>query len=174
MGENPGLADSQGTYGVGMLETTAALTDLHHRDTGNPTYDGLPLPRYVSLFEMLNPMHRLWADGRWNKLTVARGCYWKKCSFCDVTLDYIGRYDPASADLRRAATELQRAADASGDPAAFSRATTAAASAAIAEARRAQADPPVDQSTPAPDLNGAFVDALNARLKPSRSFEGRR
>jgi hypothetical protein len=39
---------------------------------------------------MLNPMHRLWSDGRWNKLTVAHGCYWKKCSFCDVGLDYIG------------------------------------------------------------------------------------
>jgi len=44
-------------------------------------------------------MHRLWSSGRWNKLTVARGCYWKKCSFCDVTLDYIARYDAASADL---------------------------------------------------------------------------
>jgi hypothetical protein len=46
---------------------------------------------------MLNPMHRLWSDGRWNKLTVAHGCYWKKCSFCDVSLDYIGRYEGASA-----------------------------------------------------------------------------
>jgi hypothetical protein len=38
-------------------------------------------------------------DGRWNKLTVAHGCYWKKCSFCDVDLDYIGRYETASAEL---------------------------------------------------------------------------
>jgi radical SAM superfamily enzyme YgiQ (UPF0313 family) len=82
-----------------ILQTSAALTDLHHRETGLPTYDGLPLGRYVSLFEMLNPMHRLWADGRWNKLTVARGCYWKKCSFCDVSLDYIARYEAASADV---------------------------------------------------------------------------
>jgi len=81
------------------LATTDALADLHHRDTGTPTYDGLPLQRYVSLFEMLNPMHRLWADGRWNKLTVARGCYWKKCTFCDVSLDYIARYEVASADV---------------------------------------------------------------------------
>ena len=73
--------------------------DVPFRDAGTPTYDGLPLDRYVSLFEMLNPMHRLWSDGRWNKLTVAHGCYWKKCTFCDVTLDYIGRYDPVSADL---------------------------------------------------------------------------
>ena len=48
---------------------------------------------------MLNPMHRLWSDGRWNKLTVAHGCYWKKCSFCDVGLDYIGRYETASATV---------------------------------------------------------------------------
>jgi radical SAM superfamily enzyme YgiQ (UPF0313 family) len=48
---------------------------------------------------MLNPMHRLWSDGRWNKLTVAHGCYWKKCSFCDVNLDYISRYDLATIDV---------------------------------------------------------------------------
>jgi hypothetical protein len=48
---------------------------------------------------MLNPMHRLWSDGRWNKLTIAHGCYWKQCTFCDVTLDYIARYDRAPADL---------------------------------------------------------------------------
>jgi radical SAM superfamily enzyme YgiQ (UPF0313 family) len=82
-----------------VWKSTEALSDLHHRDTGTPTYEGLPLDRYVSLFEMLNPMHRLWADGRWNKLTIARGCYWKKCTFCDITLDYIGRYEPAEAAL---------------------------------------------------------------------------
>lgn len=80
------------------LRSSDELSDLHHRDTGTPTYDGLPLRRYVSLLEMLNPMHRLWADGRWNKLTVARGCYWKKCTFCDVSLDYIARYETAAAD----------------------------------------------------------------------------
>jgi radical SAM superfamily enzyme YgiQ (UPF0313 family) len=79
--------------------TTTGKHDVPLRDAGTPTYDGLPLDRYLSLFEMLNPMHRLWSDGRWNKITVAHGCYWKKCSFCDITLDYIGRYDPVSADL---------------------------------------------------------------------------
>ena len=66
-------------------------------DVGTPTWDGLPLDRYLSLLDMLNPMHRLWSDGRWNKLTVAHGCYWKQCSFCDVSLDYIARYDAATA-----------------------------------------------------------------------------
>ena len=85
---------------------TRALGYVNHQepevafsDTGNPTYDGLPLADYLSLLDMLNPMHRLWSDGRWNKLTVAHGCYWKKCSFCDVSLDYISRYDLASTSV---------------------------------------------------------------------------
>ncbi|HEV7448571.1 MAG TPA: radical SAM protein, partial [Steroidobacteraceae bacterium] len=74
-------------------------------ETGPPTYAGLPLNDYLSLLDMLNPMHRLWSDGRWNKLTVAHGCYWKKCSFCDVNLDYISRYDLASTDVSIARVE---------------------------------------------------------------------
>ena len=76
-----------------------AEPDVPFAEVGTPTWDGLPLERYLSVLDMLNPMHRLWSDGRWNKLTVAHGCYWKKCSFCDVSLDYIGRYDGASASL---------------------------------------------------------------------------
>lgn len=76
-----------------------SLADFKHKDTGMPTYDGLPLDSYLSLCEMLNPMHRIWSDGRWNKLTVAHGCYWSKCSFCDLSLDYIGRYDEAGVDI---------------------------------------------------------------------------
>ncbi len=73
--------------------------DIPFEDVGTATWDGLPLDSYLSLLDMLNPMHRLWSDGRWNKLTVAHGCYWKKCSFCDVSLDYISRYETASASL---------------------------------------------------------------------------
>jgi radical SAM superfamily enzyme YgiQ (UPF0313 family) len=72
-------------------------TDVPFNEVGTPTWDGLPLDRYLSLLDMLNPMHRLWSDGRWNKLTVAHGCYWKKCSFCDVSLDYISRFDSLTA-----------------------------------------------------------------------------
>jgi len=71
--------------------------DIPFDAVGTPTWDGLPLDRYLSLLDMLNPMHRLWSDGHWNKLTVAHGCYWKKCSFCDVSLDYISRYEAANA-----------------------------------------------------------------------------
>ncbi|WP_375378227.1 B12-binding domain-containing radical SAM protein [Hymenobacter cellulosilyticus] len=73
--------------------------DVPHTEVGTPDYSDLPLTEYLSVIEVLNPMHRLWSDGRWNKLTIAHGCYWKRCSFCDVTLDYISRYETAPATL---------------------------------------------------------------------------
>ncbi len=85
--------------GAVELVSSDALHDVPLRDAGTPTYRGLALDRYVSLFEMLNPMHRLWSDGRWNKLTIAHGCYWRQCTFCDVSLDYIQRYERAPTDL---------------------------------------------------------------------------
>ena len=84
---------------VVVLENDPKQHDIPQKDTGIPTYDGLPLDQYVSVMEMLNPMHRFWSDGRWNKITLAHGCYWKKCSFCDVSLDYIGRYDKPGTDI---------------------------------------------------------------------------
>ncbi|HRP25602.1 radical SAM protein [Thauera sp.] len=87
-------ADTQGVRYINLVEP-----DIPFAEVGTPTWDGLPLNGYLSVLDMLNPMHRLWSDGRWNKLTVAHGCYWKKCSFCDVSLDYIGRYDSAPAAL---------------------------------------------------------------------------
>lgn len=64
-----------------------------------PTYSGLALKNYVSMLELPNPVHRLWSDFRWNKLILAHGCYWKKCTFCDINLDYIGRFETQSANL---------------------------------------------------------------------------
>lgn len=58
-----------------------------------PDYGELDLGHYLQTIDTLNPAHRLWADGRWNKITLAHGCYWKRCTFCDVHLDYIGRYE---------------------------------------------------------------------------------
>ncbi len=71
--------------------------DVPQREVGTPDYEGLRLDRYLSVLDLLNPMHSLWSNGRWNKLTLAHGCYWGKCSFCDVSLDYIGRYEPVDA-----------------------------------------------------------------------------
>ncbi|MEO5668236.1 MAG: radical SAM protein [Bdellovibrionota bacterium] len=81
-----------------VLRSNLMQHDIPQKDVGAPIYHGLSFDRYLSIFEMLNPMHRLWSDGRWNKLTVAHGCYWKKCAFCDIGLDYIGRYEPNTAD----------------------------------------------------------------------------
>lgn len=81
-----------------VFKNDPAFHDFSMKEVGAPSYDGLKLDAYLSIFEMLNPMHRIWSDGRWNKLTLAHGCYWKKCNFCDINLDYIGRYDPAAAD----------------------------------------------------------------------------
>ncbi|SMD39139.1 hypothetical protein SAMN04488029_4064 [Reichenbachiella faecimaris] len=73
--------------------------DVPFSHTGTPDYEGLELSRYLSVIEITNPMHRLWSDGRWNKLTMAHGCYWKKCTFCDISLDYIKNYEPISAAI---------------------------------------------------------------------------
>ena len=73
--------------------------DISQMEIGTPTYDGLPLDRYVTILDTLNPMHRLWSDGHWNKLTMAHGCYWKQCTFCDISLDYIGRYEASPTQV---------------------------------------------------------------------------
>ncbi len=72
--------------------------DFPFRETGTPSYAGLPIDRYVPMFEMLNPVTRLWSGYFWNKLTLAHGCYWHRCSFCDTSLDYIGRYETEKAE----------------------------------------------------------------------------
>ncbi|MGC6510540.1 MAG: B12-binding domain-containing radical SAM protein [Myxococcota bacterium] len=60
-----------------------------------PWYGDLNWSLYLQVLDSLNPTHRLWSDGRWNKMIVAHGCYWKKCAFCDIQLDYIADYVPS-------------------------------------------------------------------------------
>ena len=72
--------------------------DFRMGEVGSPTYSGLRLDRYLSILDSVNPMHRLWSEGHWNKLTVAHGCYWKQCTFCDVGLNYISRYEVTPTD----------------------------------------------------------------------------
>ena len=76
-----------------------ACTDYKQGQVGTPDYRDLLLDKYISAIEVVNPMHRLWSDGRWNKLTMAHGCYWGKCTFCDISLDYIKLYEPIAAQL---------------------------------------------------------------------------
>ncbi len=73
--------------------------DYRQGEVGTPDYSDLLLHKYISAIEVVNPMHRLWSDGRWNKLTMAHGCYWGKCTFCDISLDYIRLYEPVAAGV---------------------------------------------------------------------------
>ncbi|MEY2924448.1 MAG: hypothetical protein RLZZ337_996 [Bacteroidota bacterium] len=73
--------------------------DYKQADLGTPDYSDLRLQHYISVIEQANPMHTLWSDGVWLKLTMAHGCYWGKCTFCDVSLPYIGDYEPNTAKL---------------------------------------------------------------------------
>ena len=86
------LSDGTVTYCNGSL-----IPDVKQAYVGTPDYADLPLKKYLSVIQLPNPMHRLWSDGRWNKLTMAHGCYWGKCTFCDISLDYIKNYEASSA-----------------------------------------------------------------------------
>ncbi len=68
-------------------------------DLPAPTTRGLDLGKYIDFVDTTNPMHRLWSDGRWNKMMLAHGCYWAKCAFCDTCLDYIGRFEACDVKI---------------------------------------------------------------------------
>ncbi len=82
-----------------VYNNSSTKNDYKQVDLGTPDYSDLLLDKYISVIEIVNPMHSLWSDGRWNKLTMAHGCYWGKCTFCDISLDYIKIYEPLTAKL---------------------------------------------------------------------------
>jgi hypothetical protein len=82
-----------------VYKNNSKKTDYKQAEIGTPDYTDLQLDKYISVIEIANPMHSLWSDGRWNKLTMAHGCYWGKCTFCDISLDYIKIYEPISAKI---------------------------------------------------------------------------
>jgi radical SAM superfamily enzyme YgiQ (UPF0313 family) len=73
------------------------LTDVPFKELQGPSYLGFDLKKYISMIEYPNAMMRYWTDHKWNKMIIAHGCYWKQCTFCDISLDYIKRYEPADA-----------------------------------------------------------------------------
>ena len=85
--------------GIVTYINNSACTDYKQNQVGTPDYSDLLLDKYIQAIEIVNPMHSLWSNGRWNKLTMAHGCYWGKCTFCDVSLDYIKRYEPLTASM---------------------------------------------------------------------------
>ncbi len=63
-----------------------------------PDFSGLDFSRYIRIVEGTNPMHALWSGAAWMKGRLAYGCYWRTCSFCDTSLEYIARYSPSSPE----------------------------------------------------------------------------
>jgi hypothetical protein len=82
-----------------VYKNNSPRNDYKQSEVGTPDYSDLLLDKYISVIEVANPMHSLWSDGRWNKLTMAHGCYWGKCTFCDISLDYIKLYEPIAAKI---------------------------------------------------------------------------
>jgi radical SAM superfamily enzyme YgiQ (UPF0313 family) len=82
-----------------VYKNNTTKSDYKQAEVGTPDYSDLYLDKYISVIEIVNPMHRMWSDGRWNKLTMAHGCYWGKCTFCDISLDYIKLYEPVAANI---------------------------------------------------------------------------
>ncbi len=82
-----------------IYKNNSTRQDYKQSEVGTPDYSDLLLDKYISVIEVANPMHSLWSDGRWNKLTMAHGCYWGKCTFCDISLDYIKLYEPIAAKI---------------------------------------------------------------------------
>jgi len=97
------LGDYKRTFllenGEVIYQNNSLKTDYKQSEIGTPDYSDLQLQNYISVIEIANPMHSLWSDGTWNKLTMAHGCYWGKCTFCDISLDYIRLYEPVSAKI---------------------------------------------------------------------------
>jgi hypothetical protein len=62
-----------------------------------PNYASVDFDLYVQAVDSDNPMHRLWSDSPWLKYGLARGCYWRRCSFCDTSLEYVSLF--AAADV---------------------------------------------------------------------------
>lgn len=83
---------------------------VFHEDSGleTPPFRSLPAPDYPrddlqrylhTIIPQATVVARLLNEGTWLKLTAAHGCYWKKCTFCDVHLPYIADFDPIPAGM---------------------------------------------------------------------------
>ena len=81
-----------------------------------PSYRGIDWSEYFDVVETDNPVLNLWNSGRWVKLMMARGCYWHRCAFCDVRLEYIGRpRQPRAVEIVEAMTALGNGARGMGN-----------------------------------------------------------
>jgi len=77
----PNLIYSEG----GEVKHSSAKMTEDADNLPTPDYHGLPLDRYLSPHLILG-------------LQTARGCYWRKCTFCDHSFTYAGRFSRRSAE----------------------------------------------------------------------------
>ncbi|MDR3337221.1 MAG: radical SAM protein [Treponema sp.] len=96
--EDPGIAGGIPAEKTGADNSRYIEAERNAVQTVFPDYSGVDFSRYLCLVDDVNPMHRLWSDGRWLKAYLAYGCYWHACAFCDVTLDYIRNFEPVNVE----------------------------------------------------------------------------
>lgn len=79
---------------IPQKEEDKELEEFENKITGNlvPDYSDIDFSKYARMADDTNPMQRIWSDGSWLKAYLAHGCYWHRCAFCDVTLDYVKSY----------------------------------------------------------------------------------
>jgi len=71
-----------------------------------PDYRNADFGAYLRIVDSENPMHRLWSDTPWLKYSLAHGCYWRRCSFCDTELEYVADFMKSKSEaLLSAASE---------------------------------------------------------------------
>ncbi len=101
-------------YETGESPSLARWRDVDERAIREvfPDYAGLDFRRYVRIVEGTNPMHALWSDTKWLKARLSHGCYWRRCAFCDTTLEYIARFAPSPPERLHA--HLAAQAEATG------------------------------------------------------------
>ena len=63
-----------------------------------PDYRSADFGDYLRIVDSENPMHRLWSDTPWLKYSLAHGCYWRRCSFCDTELEYVADFVPTKIE----------------------------------------------------------------------------
>jgi len=63
-----------------------------------PDYSQIDFNIYPRMADDVNPMQRMWSDGAWMKAYLAHGCYWHRCDFCDVNLDYVCAYQVVNVE----------------------------------------------------------------------------
>ncbi len=53
-----------------VYKNNSTLHDYKLSETGTPDYSDLFLEAYISVIETINPMHKLWSDGRWHMVAI--------------------------------------------------------------------------------------------------------